>query len=78
MVESLDESLIHECGLARWVLSLSPWPKDSVKGLLRDGPCSAYLSPIYLLAGRAGLSNLPASSGSHPKCRSVMAYRDER
>jgi hypothetical protein len=51
MVESLDESLIHECGLARWVLFLSPWPKDSVKGLLRDGPCNVYLSPIYLLAG---------------------------
>ena len=31
--------------------SCRQWPKDSVKGLLRDGPCNVYLSPIYLLAG---------------------------
>jgi hypothetical protein len=70
MVKCLDESLIHECRLARRDSFLVA--VDSVKGLLRDGPCNICQRhhPIYL---PVGLSNLPASSGSHPKhSRSVM------
>jgi hypothetical protein len=72
MVECLDESLIIKLlKLARrvfifWSLFVA---MDSVEGLLRDVSNAfghALPTPSTCLPG-AGLSNLPASSGSHPQ-----------
>lgn len=45
----------------------------SVKWLLRDGQGTVHLDPIYVFLLGSNLSNLPVSSGSHPKCPNVMA-----